>query len=42
MEAAVGTVSFDAKWVANEEIAEDREDIGASLAQSIAAPCLWL
>jgi hypothetical protein len=38
VEAAVGAVSFDAKWVADEETAGDREDVGASLAQSIAAP----
>ena len=41
MEAAVGAVSFDAKWVANEETAGGREDVGAPLAQSIAAPWLW-
>jgi hypothetical protein len=42
VEAAVGVVSFDAKWVANEETAGDREDVCAPLAQSIAAPWLWL
>jgi len=31
VEAAVGAVSFDAKWVANEETTGDREDVGASL-----------
>jgi hypothetical protein len=42
VEAAVGAVSFDAKWVANEETAGGREGVGAPLAQSIAAPWFWL
>ena len=42
VEAAVGAVSFDAKWVANQETARDREDVCAPLVQSIAALWLWL
>jgi hypothetical protein len=41
VEAAVGAVSFDAKWVANRETAGAREYVCAPLAQSIAAPWLW-